>query len=405
MLDIILADINGIWRGMQTPAEEMESLLQGGVSFPRSLYAMRFDGAVCEETGLGLSAGDPDYPCVPIADTVAPLVWREGGMQFAAEMRLPDGAPFFADPRAVLAAVLQKFEADGLQPILAVELEFYLTGEKSEMSELYSFDAMARHRDFFALVRRAADAQNIALGGAISEYAPGQFEINLRHQSPLRACLDALLFRRIIRECARAAGKCATFMAKPYGSCAGSGMHLHISVRDKNGGFCFADSASLHSAVAGALAVVRESTAFFAPFGNSYRRFSPGAYVPLRVFWDDENRNAAVRLPRAESPAAKRLELRTPGADANPYLAAAALLSGVHYGMTHRLKPPKAGVSAGHIPATWHAALSSLSRARILPSYMDKKFLKLYRQIKLSELNRETAHISDYDREFYGAVL
>ncbi|MGI9297360.1 MAG: glutamine synthetase family protein [Gammaproteobacteria bacterium] len=405
MFDVILADINGVWRGLQAPAADRDALLRDGVSWPRSLYAMRFDGGVCEETGLGLSAGDPDYPCVFIPETAAPTAWREGGTQAAAEMRTPDGAPFFADPRAVLAAILEKFHAEGLRPILAVELEFYLSGEESAMSELYSPDATARCAEFFDLTRRAAAAQNIALGAAVSEYAPGQFEINLRHGEPLRACLEALLFRRIVRECARAVGRRATFMAKPRGDGAGSGMHLHLSVRAADGGFCFADTQKLHSAVAGILSIVGEATAFFAPFGNSYRRYVGGAYAPLSACWDEENRRAAVRLPRAASPAAARLELRAPGADANPYLAAAALLAGAHYGLANALRPPKPMVSAGRIPATWHAALSVLSRAKILPRYMDAKFLRLYRQIKTDELRRETRHVTDYDRDCYGRVL
>ena len=405
MFDVVIADINGVWRGMQAPPEEMESLLRDGAKWPRSLYAMRFDGGICEETGLGLSAGDPDYPCVFIPDTVAPTAWREGGTQAAAMMQTPEGAPFFADPRAALAAIIEKLRGDGLHPQLAVELEFYLSGEESAMTELYSPDATARAAEFFDLTRRAAAEQGIALGAAISEYGAGQFEINLRHGEPLRACLEALLFRRIVRECARAVGRRATFMAKPRGDRAGSGMHLHLSFCDDGGGFCFADERKLHSAVAGALAVVGEATAFFAPFGNSYRRFVDGAYTPLSVCWGEENRAAAVRLPRADSPSEARLELRAPGADANPYLAAAALLAGAHYGIARELRPPRPKISAGRIPATWHAALSALSRAKILPQYMDEKFLRLYRQVKTSELRRETAHITDYDRECYGRVL
>lgn len=406
MFDAIITDINGIWRGLQTPPDAAEALLRDGMRLPRSLYAMRFDGSVCEETELGLSTGDPDYPCVFIPGTTASTPWREGGTQAAAEMRTPDGAPFFADPRAVLAAVLEKLRDGGLEPVMAVELEFYLlSDDESPMPELYSPDAIARNAEFFDLMRRAAAAQEIALGAATSEYAPGQFEINLRHGEPLHSCLQALLFRRIVRECARAVGRRATFMAKPRSGCAGSGMHLHLSMRDKDGGFCFADTRTLHSAVAGALSVIGEATAFFAPFGNSYRRYVGASYAPLSACWDEENRNAAVRLPRANSAAAKRLELRAPGADANPYLVAAALLSGVHYGMTRELLPPKPMTSAGRIPATWHAALSALTRAKILPQYIDEKFLRVYRRIKADELRSETLHITDYDRDRYGRVL
>ena len=406
MFDVIIADINGIWRGLQTPIKDADDLLKSGVSWPRSLYAMRFDGGVTEETGLGIATGDPDYPCTIIDNTHVPMLWRKDGMQAAAEMRTAEGDPFFADPRAVLAGVLARLRADGLQPVMAAELEFYLTDDHaSPMSELYSLDATARCEDFFDLLRRSAQAQNIALGASISEYAPSQFEVNLRHGEPMRACVEALLFRRLVRECARATGRYANFMAKPKTGCPGSGMHFHMSMQDAKGQFCFAQTDVLMAAVAGSLKTATEAMAFFAPFGNSYRRFVPEMYAPTFACWDHENRNAAIRLPRADASSAIRLELRTPGADANPYLVAAAFLAGAHYGMTRNLRPPKPMSSAGTFPATWHAALSSFARAKILPEYVDKKFLRLYHQIKTDELRRETAHITDYDRNFYGRVL
>ena len=277
MFETLIADINGIWRGLQTPIADMDKTLQNGVSFPRSLYAMRFDGGIVEDTGLGLSTGDPDYPCFFLPQTNKPVAWRDVGMQAVAVMQTPDGAPFYADPRAVLAAVVDKLRADGLLPLMAVELEFYLHDEHSPISELYSSEAISRHADFLALLRRAAAAQNIDLGATTSEYAPGQFEINLNHKAPLAACLEALLFRRIVRECARTMGRSATFMAKPRANCSGSGMHLHLSMQNGE----FANRQTLLSATAGVMALLSEAMAFFAPFGNSYRRFVAGAYAPL----------------------------------------------------------------------------------------------------------------------------
>lgn len=381
-------------------------MLQDGCHWPCSLYAMRFDGGVVEETGFGVSNGDPDYPCAFIANSKSPVLWRKDGMQAVAAMQTPDGEAFYADPRQVLAAVVKKFNDDGLFPILAVELEFYLyDNDGAAAGELYSLDEIDRNADFFALVREAAAVQNIALGAVISECAAGQFEVNLQHQEPLRACLEALLFRRLVRGCARAVGKCATFMAKPYGDASGSGMHIHASVKEKDGGFCFADSAVLRSATAGVLSVLNEAMAFFAPFDNSYRRFVPGSYVPLTACWGEENRNAAVRLPAAAAAAAQRLELRVPGADANPYLVAAAVLAGVHRGMQESSAPPPPMSTARHLPGTWHAALAALSRAKILPHYMDKRFLRLYHQVKNSEWRQATARVSGQEREQYSRII
>ena len=406
MFDALISDINGVWRGLQLPPPDVEDAIKNGLSMPRSLYALRLDGGVVEETGIGLATGDPDYPCVFLPQTRAKTAWRKDGEQAVMTMQLPDGKPFYASPQAVLAAVSDKLTADNMTPVLAAEFEFYLDGEDNSAndSELYSPDKMARNDDFFNLLRRAAAEQNINLGAAISEYAPGQFEVNLRHGNAEEACLQALLFRRLVRSCARAVGRRATFMAKPRGELSGSGMHVHLSLQDGRGGFCFTDEKMLMSAVAGALAVMREAFLFFAPFGNSYRRFVPGSYVPLSACWAKEDRRAAVRIPLADSPGAVRLELRTPGADANPCLVAAALMAGVHWGIVNRLTPPKS-MATSRVPATWHAAMDTFARAKILPQYIDKRFLRLYHQIKTSEMRREIARISEEERDDYRRVL
>lgn len=411
MLDILLADINGIWRGLQTPGTP-KKIVAEKIRWPRSLYAMRFDGGVTEETGLGLKSGDPDYPCEFLPDTLASAPWREGRFQAVAVMQTPEGKPFFADPRTQLMIVTDQLRADGLNPVMAAELEFYLEdagsagpADAGRPSDLYSMDALAAHEDFLSLLRATATAQGIEAGSAISEYAPGQFEVNLAHKEPLRACLEALLLRRAVRECARATGRRATFMAKPAAGISGSGLHMHLSFADGRGGFAFADERMLMAAVAGTLALSAEAAALYSPFGNSFRRHEPGSYAPLSACWGREHRGAYVRIPAAAVPAQMRLELRAPGADANPYLAAAALLAGAHWGISNDMRPPKPMAGGGALPETWPAALAALRRARILPRYLDKEFLRIYRQIKESEMRRETAHLLRCDPSFYGGII
>ena len=405
--DCLIADINGIMRGQRAPLSAMKNLVSDGSSWPRSLYAMRLDGGVVEETGIGIRSGDPDYPAPILADTVAPTPWRGGSMQAVSVMQTPTGEAFYADPRQVLAAVVAQCHADGLYPVLAVELEFYLLAAKMDESrcDLYSLEALDAHEDFIRLVQQSAVAQNIRLGSITSEYAAGQFEINLTHGEPLRACLEALLFRRLVRAAARACHHRATFMAKPDGGRTGSGMHLHLSLLDEQGNFIFTDDDILLAATAGALSILGEAMAFFAPFGNSYRRFVSHSYAPVAACWGHENRAAAVRLPTAEG-AGRRLELRIAGADANPYLAAAALLSGVRAGvLAHHRPPPEMKPLKTPLPIALPSALTALQRAKTLPQIIDRRFLQLYQQVKASEWQKENARVSDEERRFYCGVV
>lgn len=460
--EILLPDINGIMRGLSAPLADAAGLLEKPVSWSSSLFSSRFDGSVVEECGYGLSVGDPDFPLRAVPGSEAPIPWQQGeedseeggeyGRQALYRMYRPgdggaggeggdEGAPFELDPQHALQAVLDIMKKDGLNSILATEFEFYLSlpddlsggqndGRNSQnntlaspgfgsalgapdgkagSSDLYSLREVHRQEEFLSRVTRYAAAQNLPAGNIISEYGAGQWEVNLHHTDAMRAVLDGLLLRRLVHCTAAQCGKRATFMAKPYGESSGSGMHMHISLW-KDGKNCFADEKVLRAAIAGTLAVTREAMAFFAPYDNSYRRFLPGSYAPCEASWGRENRSVAVRVPMAATDGEKRLEFRLCGADVNPILAAAALLAGIHWGISRQLAAPPPHESGGagggdSVPLSWREALDVFAGARILPDYFDERFLANYLCVKENEWRHHRTHVSDYDRLFYGREL
>jgi glutamine synthetase len=120
-------------------------------------------------------------------------------------------------------------------------------------------------------------------------------------------------------------------------------MHVHCSVLDENGNNIFDDGTTqgtdtLRQAIAGCMEYMPDSMAIFAPNYNSFRRFQPGVHAPTSPSWGYENRTVSVRVPSGKS-AARRLELRVPGADANPYLLFAVLLGAVFDGIQNKLDP------------------------------------------------------------------
>ena len=417
--DAIIFDGNGIARGLRAPKAQMDAMMKNGITWPVSLFAMRFDGVCVEETGIGLSGGDPDGACMPIENTLSETPWRKGGMQAVFALQGANGKPHYADPRGVLDKTARRFEKDGWHPAAAMELEFYLSSpqaplEADAMPELYSQDAMLRSEEFLDLLARSMEEMNVRGGAMISEYGGGQMEVNLQHGEPRRACLDGLLLRYLVRRCAESMNMRATFLAKPKQNAAGNGMHVHLSFarkenKDKKDKYLFANNAALSNAVAGVLSVMREGAAFLAPFDNSYRRFVPNAYAPISTSWGKENRAAAVRIPMAKTASEKRMEFRPAGADANPYLVLSMLLAGAHHGLQKKLKPPKEqkdGTPRGELlPMAWRTALDELSSAKILPKHMGAKFIKNYLAIKESEFRHHRDHISDYDREKYRTVI
>jgi glutamine synthetase len=180
----------------------------------------------------------------------------------------------------------------------------------------------------------------------------GQCEIDLRYQTLTRMADQVMIYKYVVKNVARAAGKTVTFMPKPVFGDNGSGMHCHQSLwmegtplmADKSG---YAGLSHLaRGYIAGLLAHAPALLAFCAPTTNSYRRLVPGFEAPVNLVYSQRNRSACIRIPMySESPKAKRIEFRCPDAAANPYLAFAAMLLAGLDGI-------QKGLDAGE-PADW----------------------------------------------------
>ena len=175
------------------------------------------------------------------------------------------------------------------------------------------------------------------------EFAPGQFEINLGHVEDMVLAADqGVMLKRCIKAAARATGQRATFMAKPFAEQSGSGLHIHLSLVDRDGRNLFGETPDgeqhLRHAVRGLQDLMAEAMLVFAPNANSYRRLRPLTYAPTAPTWGWNNRTVALRIPPG-GPAARRIEHRVAGSDANPYLVLAAVLAGVLRGLEQREEP------------------------------------------------------------------
>ena len=431
-IDLLIADLNGVLRGKRIQTSALEKVFQEGLLLPASVFAGDITGATVEETGLGISQGDSDRVCHPIPGTLSKSPWYKISMaQVLMTMHEVDGNPFFADPRQVLKRIIGQFRELGFTAVVAVELEFYLldirrdrqkypqppispvTGKRDKNTQVYSVDDLDDYGEFLDQVAKGAESQGIPADTALAEYAPGQFEINLKHEAdPLSACDNAILLKRLIKGVAREMGMIATFMAKPYAQQAGSGTHIHISILNKDQKNIFSDplneigSIILHHAIGGLSKTMKESMAIYCPNANSYRRFQPDLYVPMAPTWGIDNRTVAIRIP-AGPEKAKRIEHRVSGADANPYLVVASILAGIHHGITHKIAPPK--ISTGDailkhkpsLPMTWVESLDAFSKSKILKKYFGKEFCHVYYETKYKEMKKFDSHITPLELDWY----
>jgi glutamine synthetase len=305
-----------------------------------------------------------------------------------------------------------------------VELEFHLldptkatpqvAGAEDNVQQFtgpqtYNLEHLADYNAFLDAISDACILQNIPLSSALTEFGEGQFELNLQHTDDVQAaCNHSVLLKRVVRQVARQQGFLATFMAKPFAGNAGNGMHIHLSLADNDGQSLFSTqghelSPVLSQALAGMLTSMPESMALFAPNANSYRRFEPDTFVPLIADWGHDHRAVAIRLPRAGEGDC-RIEHRTAGADANPYLVVAAILAGLLHGVESGLDAPPATSgntqsAAASLPLRWIQALDEFERGSVIARYLGTEFCDIYHQVKRDE-ERHYHHLpsqQDYD--------
>ena len=312
----------------------------------------------------------------------------------------------------------------------ALEFEFYLidatSGEhgaplvprsdrldrRSRETEVFAPERMEDQEAFFELVERYCEAQELPIKGALCEFAPGQFEINLGHVDDMVLAADqGVLLKRCIKAAARATGQRATFMAKPYADQSGSGLHIHLSLLDGQGRNLFGETPDgerqLGHAVRGLQDLMAESMLVFAPNANSYRRLRPLTYAPTAPTWGWNNRTVALRIPPG-GPSARRIEHRVAGSDANPYLVLAAMLAGVLHGLEQRLRSRRRPWSAmpmpsrrSMLPLTWEAALAAFRDAEQLPAWFGERFCKLFAAVRQGERDRFHSRITPTEYEWY----
>ncbi|HUQ12505.1 MAG TPA: glutamine synthetase family protein [Steroidobacteraceae bacterium] len=428
-VQIMITDPSGVLRGKSVRRNELERIYDAGRQVAGSILGLDITGEDVDETGLVWDTGDADMCARPIAGTLVRAPWLAVPTgQLMLTMFDAQGAPAPADPRHTLVRAIDALMARGLTPVVACEIEFYLLKEEAggrlapagggRASERQKIDAYSLQRlddlaPLFADVYVAAQAQGLPAETLMSEYAPGQFEITLRHRADaLRAVDEAVMFKRVLRGVAQKHGLIACFMAKPFTQRAGSGLHVHVSMADAAGRNLFAsdDPAGtplLRQAIGGMKAVMAESLAVFAPNANSYRRFVSKSYAPMAPIWGINNRSVSLRVP-AGPPVSRHIEHRIAGADANLYLAVAAVLGAAAHGIEHALDPGAPVEGNGYaqggdrsLPGSWRRALMLAERSEFLRDTLGAEFMKIFLAIKQQECARFSAEVSELDYAWY----
>ncbi len=429
--EMFFTSLGGVPRGKRLRRSEVMKLYEGSAFLPGSIVAVDILGADCEDTGMVWETGDADRIARAVPGGIVPAPWLgEDAAQVLCSLHDLSGEVTPFDPRAVLQRVLDRFAADGLTPMVACEMEFYLvesrrghvslrrspfTRRLPQGNEAHGLSETEDAGDFLRALWKAADAQSVPVEGASSEASPGQLELTLHHKADaLAAGDDAVLFKRLAKGVARPLGCEATFMAKPFADIAGSGMHIHMSMLDEDSANIFASEAPegterLRHAIGGMAQTMADAMAVLAPNANSFRRYVARSYAPVAPTWGINNRTVALRIP-AGSAASRRVEHRVAGADANPYLALAVVLAGAHHGLATKADPGamthgdgySAPVAAGDpLPTDWLKAIDRFQASAVMREYLGDAFVDLYATVKRTEQARFNAVVTSLDHDWY----
>jgi glutamine synthetase len=337
------SDLNGLTHGRYIP----DSRLGHPTHHAVTTLAMSPDGEILPIAGYAGDVGYADLSATPVAGTRRPG-WEPDTDVVVCELDFQH-APLAICPRAALAKAVDDWRALGYEPSLGFELEFYVlargeAGWAPAAGDGYLVYGVGLGGDQTGLAREyfdVVDRMGLGLEGVLSEFSPGQMEVNLEYGPALDAADRAVLAREMTREVAASRGYKATYLGRPDATLVGSGLHVNISLHrlDRDSGNAFADPSaadglsSLARACLGGLLAHHEGAAgLCAPLVNSYKRLMPGLIAGYWANWGLDNRISTYRVP-SERGEATRIENRVPCASASPYLAAAATLHAARLGV------------------------------------------------------------------------
>jgi glutamine synthetase len=426
-VECLVPDLTGVARGKILPRQKFYE--DRGMRLPEVVVAMGVTGVFPEEGPYYdvISPTDQDMHLRPDPSTVRIVPWAtDPTAQVIHDCYDRDGRLVPYAPRSVLRRICDLYKAEGWDPVVAPELEFYLvarntdpdvplkppigrSGRSETSRQAYSIDAVNEFDPLFEDVYDYCDKMELNVDTLIHEVGAGQMEINFFHAHPLGLADEVFLFKRTVREAALRHDMFATFMAKPIAGEPGSAMHVHQSVVDIASGrniFSREDGSASDAFrwyIGGLQRYIPAAMALFAPYVNSYRRLARFTAAPINIQWGTDNRTVGIRSPVAP-PAARRIENRVIGADANPYVALAATLACGYLGIQNRIEPTpecKGDAYLGdfQLPRSLGEALQLLRDEKDLADVLGAGFVTVYSEIKEVEYAEFMRVISPWERE------
>lgn len=419
-------DIHGTPKGKYVPLAHLEDILGAGVGFA---------GPSIWGTGLPRTGPRAEFYGKGELASLQALPWMPGYARIVCS-GMVDGKPFAGCSRRILLKQIARLNALDWTLNVGIEPEFFLletdhsgrsvpSTQDSQDKPSYDLRAMARVRDVLRKMETGLTECGFDVFQIDHEDASGQYELNYHYTDALLAADHFILFKMAASHIAEEADLLFTLMPKPFADRPGSGLHLHLSVTDKQGEAVMADSHDTHGLstmgrqmAAGLLDHCPALAAFHAPSVNSYKRLVVGrslsgtSWAPAHIGWGYNNRTTVLRA------VANRLEFRLTDGSCNIYLALASAIAAMLDGVARKLTPPepidedvyewdeaefmKRGVKK--LPQTLEQALIALRADTTLDEALGKDFIKEYLAVKMPEWIDYSRSVSEWEYKRYLAT-
>lgn len=342
----------------------------------------------------------------------------------------PDGTQLENDPRFILKKVIKEASDMGYIFNVGPECEFFLfhtddNGNPTTISHEHASYFDLGPIDLGENARRDIVLNLEEMGFEVEashhEVAPAQHEIDFKYGEALETADRIMTYKLTVKTIAKRHGLYASFMPKPKFGVCGSGMHINMSLFDKEGNNIFINendenglSKEAYSFIAGLMEHMRGMAAITNPIVNSYKRLVPGFEAPTYIAWSATNRSPLVRVPAARG-AGTRVELRCPDCACNPYLAIAVCLAAGLDGIKRGLTPPasvqqdifemtekeraEAGITS--LPRNLYEAIQEMKKSEFMKDVLGEEVFHKYVKAKRAEWNEYTSQVTDWEIDRY----
>ena len=356
-----ITDIDGVLRGKYMHVQKFIKSLKEGFGFCDVIFGWDsaddlygYTSAENKDVLSGWKTGYPDVKVQIIPSSGRIIPFEKETPFFLCELEEPEICP-----RGILNKILKKYQEKGLTAKASFEYEFFLFKEspssirEKKFTNLipftpgmfgYSVLRSSVESDFYQKILSMCSTMDMQLEGLHTETGPGVIEGAISYDEAMISADKATLFKTFMKVLAQKNNLIANFMAKWSENYPGQSGHIHCSIWDKSNKPIFTDetnnsfSEDFKFFIGGLQKYMREFCVLLAPTVNSYQRLTPGAWAPISLTWGIENRTVGFRAIPG-NPQSQRIENRLPGADANPYLALAAMLGAGLLGLKEKILP------------------------------------------------------------------